>query len=523
MTRRFRETIFWPAALACALALGPVMIGGALGAPSRTGPLSVGSQKQLFIDHKFIAAKEDITLAVNPPVKRPEPVLKSDKPWDAFALIYFSVGQNSDLYKMWYQAFDNDQWGGGVPRMCYAVSKDGLDWEKPNLGLVEYQGSKENNILLQGSSKLAYVFIDPHGTPEQRYKMLSGIGTTRVRTSPDGIHWKLHPQIVWNPPWDTQKQAWWDSRINKYVVQTRVQLKAENALPFPFVSPIQSDPPVIAPKLHRPVRALGRVEMDDIMKPWPVDQVQTVMTADELDPPNSDIYHPGGVYPYPYAADAYFMFPWVYQHFQPDESPVGNDGLLDTQFAASRDGVHWMRYDRKPYITCGLPGEPDCGMVAAQGPVVRKGHYLYQYYGGWPWTHGGFRVLSQQERQNKANWGRRFVGVVIQRLDGFVSADAPYSGGWLLTPPIVFDGNRLELNVNVGAMGVAQVEIQEADGKPIPGFALDDCGRILFNDVAYTVQWNGKSDISSLAGRPVRLKVFMRSAKLYAFQFRNEE
>jgi len=491
----------------------------------------IGSSKQLFIDRRFVETSENIELTVNPPVKHPEPVLRSDRPWDAFRLIFFSIAEDKGIYKMWYQAYDNDQWARepsqdgkpgrplGTPRMCYATSKDGLTWDKPSLGLVDYQGSKDNNILLEGSSKLAYVFIDPHGPAEQRYKMLSGIGTTRMRTSPDGVHWTLHPQVVWEPRWDTQKQAWWDARIGKYVVQTRVQIEEPNLLPFPFVAPIPSDPPVVAPKLYRPRRALGRVEMDDIMSPWPTDRVRTVMAADELDPPRSDIYHPGGVYQYPYAADAYFMFPLTYQHFRHGEGHAQNDGVNDCQFAASRDGIHWMRYDRKPFIPRGVPGAPDHGMTHGTGYFVRKGSSLYQYYGGWPWTHGGFRSLSPAERQDRKNWGRQFVGVVEHRLDGFVSADAPYTGGWLVTPPVVFQGRQLVLNIDVAAMGGARVEIQNAKGQPMPGFVMDDCDRILMNDVAYVVRWQGDTDVSSLAGQPIRLKFEMRSAKLYAFQF----
>ena len=487
------------------------------------GTWQIGNSKQLFIDHRFIESSEDVRLVVNPPVKRPGAILRGDKPWDAFRLIFFSIAEDDGVYKMWYQAFDKDQWGGGTPRMCYATSRDGLNWEKPNLGLVEYEGSKDNNILLE-NKKLGFVFIDPNAKPEQRYKMVYGYqatGHTRVGTSADGVQWDLSGQRVTNlpPGWDTQKQAWWDQRLNKYVVYLRVMLAGQNALPYPFASPIESNPPVVAPKLHRPGRALGRLETDDITKPWPDDEIQTVLTADEIDPPGSDIYH-HNVYQYPYAADAYFMFPFTYQHFRSGETGVGNDGVNDAQFCASRDGIRWMRYGRQPYISRGLPGEPDCGIVSATPFHIRKGNYLYQYYSGWPWTHGGFRTLSQQQRQDKANWDRQHYGVVVQRLDGFVSADAPYTGGRLVTPPLVFRGNRLELNIDVAAMGAARVEIQDKDGNPIPEFTLDDCDRILMNDVSYTVRWQDDPDVSQLAGRPVRLKFDMRSAKLYAFQFR---
>ena len=56
--------------------------------------VDVGDSKQLFIDHRFIESFENVQLVVNPPVKRPEPVLRSDKPWDAFRLIYFSLAED---------------------------------------------------------------------------------------------------------------------------------------------------------------------------------------------------------------------------------------------------------------------------------------------------------------------------------------------------------------------------------------------------------------------------------------------
>ena len=88
-----------------------------------------------------------------------------------------------------------------------------------------------------------------------------------------------------------------------------------------------------------------------------------------------------------------------------------------------------------------------------------------------------------------------------------------------MTPPLEFQGNRLELNIAVEAMGEARVELQDEGRNPLPGFSLEDCDMVLFNDVAHTVRWNGIEDISSLAGKPVRMKIIMRSAKLFAFQY----
>ncbi|MBI3921580.1 MAG: hypothetical protein HY318_09205 [Armatimonadetes bacterium] len=492
--------------------------GDATETPRPARPLTVGAQKQLFIDHRFIESSENITLVLNPPVKRPEPVLRSDKPWDAFRLIWFSVAEDQGMLKMWYQAFDNDQWGGGRSRLCYSISRDGINWEKPRLGLVEFNGSRDNNILRDNTVN-GSVLIDPHGPPEQRYKLLfskfppEGQFDIYVATSADGIHWNEPKSPVLRGGPDTQHTAFWDTRLNKYVVFLRVSAPTT----------VGGDPASVwATRIMRPGRAVGRIDLDDILAPWPAEKIQMVLAGDELDPEDSDIYtHPP--YQYPFAADAYLMFPLTYQHFRAGETPVGNDGVNDTQLAVSRDGIHWMRSDRRPYVPRGLPGEPDCGMTQTTCYMFRKGNYLYHYYAGWPYTHGGFRRLTPEERADPAiSWGRQHYGLLIQRLDGFMSADAPYTGGWLVTPPVVFDGNRLELNIDVAAMGLARVEIQDEQGKPIPGYSLEECDRILFNDVAYTVKWRGKSEVSSVAGKPVRLKFFLRSAKLYAFQFRRE-
>ena len=487
----------------------------------------VGNRKQLFIDHKFIDSEQNITLRPNPPEKLPKPVIKSDKPWEAFSLTYFSVVHEDGKFRMWYQAWMEDYWlkGNDTSKVCYAESRDGKNWVKPNLGLVEFNGSKDNNIVLDGglAARLAYVFKDtnPKAPASQRYKMLWGLGQTSIRTSPDGIHWSEPGPVVWDYSWDTQKQAWWDEDLGKYVIYVRSQVSKDTTnpsdLPFPFVDPIPSDPPVVDPNLYRGLRMLARVETADILQQWPSKNCRTIFCGDELDPPHTDFYHSGGVYKYPYADDAYFMFPWIYESWP--HSSVYNDGVINGVFAASRNGWNWMRYDRKVYIPRGVKGEMDYGCAQPLGPLFRDGDFLYQFYSGWPWTHGGWRAMTAEEKADRTNWGLSEYRLNKYRLDGFVSADAPAGGGWLLTPPLKFDGNRLVLNIETLECGSARVAILDADGNPLPGFSIDDCALIQTDDVDYIVTWNGESDVSSLANTSVRLRFEMTSTKLYAFQF----
>jgi hypothetical protein len=226
------------------------------------------------------------------------------------------------------------------------------------------------------------------------------------------------------------------------------------------------------------------------------------------------------------------MFPSMFHHFPEPaggESPVGygthkvpspdaaghfrNDGVLDIQMAAGRDGVRWERFDRRPYIGNGLDGSTDSRSMYILIGWIRRGAEIYQYYGGYDHFHGEYVAFKRLR-------GMGAIMRVVQRLDGFVSADGDYRGGSLTTPPVVFTGARLELNVNTSAVGEVRVELTDGEGKTLPGFAAADCDPILGNHIARTVTWRGASSVEALAGKPVRLRFAIRNAKLYAFQFR---
>jgi len=106
------------------------------------------------------------------------------------------------------------------------------------------------------------------------------------------------------------------------------------------------------------------------------------------------------------------------------------------------------------------------------------------------------------------------------RMDGFVSASATWSGGELRTKPFVFAGKSLVLNLSTSAAGTVKVELQDPSGKPLPGHALADCPDIFGDSLGYVVTWKGGSDLSALAGTPIRLRITLRDADLFALRFR---
>ncbi len=480
--------------------------------------IHIGSQKQLFIDKRLILSDSGIELKMNPPAKMGVSVI-GEEPWELGWLFgYGTVLEDKGTYKMWYTACPafgynkiSDYHESNETYLCYAESKDGVRWEKPNLGIYEWHGSRANNILLRVSLETSTVFIDPKAADAQRYKLLANIHKTMsppngpgvyIYTSPDGLNWTLHPALLFPFLPDSQNQVFYDTRLQKYVAYTRI---------------------------WNPLRKVGRLETDQILDPWPYDksvgpnliwgkentpppslEIATAFGYDEQDPRPSDHYTSAAVH-YPWAQDAYLMFPSAYLHYpEPPEGKFRNDGPVDIQMAVSRDGLKFHRVERKPYVELGLPGSKDSGSIYMLVGMVRHGDEIYQYYSGQPFTHGAIpdEILS--------------IGVILrttQRVDGFVSVDAGMSGGSFTTPPLRFEGRQLALNVNASAMGEVLVELRDEKGVPIKGFTFGECDPIHQNHLARVVTWKGKSDVQSLTSQPIRIAFKLRAVKLYAFQF----
>lgn len=450
----------------------------------------VGSDKQLFIDDKLIEKSDGIKLIVNRPLVTGERCIVADKPWEIFGIGgYVSVMEDEGIYKVWYStpADGEKMW------LCYATSQDGIHWEKPQLNIVP--GKEKSNIIYPDKSNplrrffAGSVFKDtnPKCPSQERYKLISCDQETWVFASPDGLHFKPlydHPSFRAS---DTANICFFDERIGKYVAYIRDWAKW---------------------------RKVGRCEFDDLSN---FGREKIVFSYDDKDQEKldrsrfdqMDFYNSSAI-KYPYAANAYFMFPSAYYHFLPSVSQAHdktNDGVLDIQFAASRDGIHWDRIDREPFIPRGGKGSGTEGSLYMAAGFFQRDDKLYLYYSGSACTHGAYTP-----KETKSS------GVIIRavlRLDGFVSVDTADKGGTLTTVPIIFAGKYLKLNV----AGEARVALLDEAGQPVAGFSLDDCDVINGDYIAKTVAWRGKSDLAKFTGRQVKLQFKMKNAKLYAFQF----
>jgi hypothetical protein len=245
-----------------------------------------------------------------------------------------------------------------------------------------------------------------------------------------------------------------------------------------------------------------------------------VFTPDpRLDPPGTDVYVLKAT-KYAWAPDTYLAFPSIYFQYEADgpktrrawraENRNRGSGVIEVQLAVSRDGLNWKRYPRPVYVGLGKHDGLDLQMIYMAQGLVRRGDEIWQYYLGDANFHSAWNEDASKRRIYRA----------VQRIDGFVSADTPYTGGFLKTRLLTFKGNRLVLNIDTAAAGDAQVGFLDSDGRPIPGYSLDDCIYINGNFTRTEVEWQERGkDVSALQGRPVQIVFRMRGAKLYSMQF----
>ncbi|MBN1819051.1 MAG: hypothetical protein JW828_16955 [Sedimentisphaerales bacterium] len=443
--------------------------------------IDIGSRWELFVDSYLIQDMQgDIALHLHRPTPR-EVVLVHDKPWEGNTCGYHTIFQDGDLFRMYYRGWgheDKTEKQLHPALVCYAESRDGIRWTRPNLGLVEFNGSKENNIVWAGTGTHNFVpFKDanPACPPEARYKAVAR-GEDEYHTSllafqsPDGIHWKLMQPtpIITEGAFDSQNLAFWDSVTGRYRCYFRDfrdgvrDIKTASSKDFiHWTKPVWLDYPG-APKQH---------------------------------------LYTNQIQPYCRAPHLYLGFPTRYL---PDR-----ESLTEGLFMSSRDGIVFHRWseaiippgrnrdkwhNRSNYIWL--------GMVETQSDLPGAGKELSLYSNERYYEGAGGKI-------------RRYTC----RIDGFVSLRAGFTGGRVITKPLLFAGDVLRMNFSTSAAGSVQVEIQDINGKAVPGFGLADCPEMYGDAIEKEVAWKSGGDVGTLAGRPIRIHFILRDADVFAFGF----
>ncbi len=437
----------------------------------------------LLLDSRIIESTDNAKLTLGKTVKsKHNPLMAEDKPWEKrFDNLYANVlyDEEDKLYKCWYSPFIVDNSAKGMtldqrrkkryrpPRgremaICYAVSKDGIKWEKPELGLVEFEGSKQNNIVWRGPHG-AGVFKDLRDPdPARRYKTLFKGRRISVAFSADGIHWgKAIPCPEVDVAGDTHNNAFWAPTLGKYVGITRTWGKQG--------------------------RQVARTESDDFLK-W----TKAKVVLEGLDKGHQTyampVFFHGGVY--------LGLVAIIY----PKEDRVW------CELAWSPDAVKWHRVCPDTPLIANSEKEMayDWGCVYAGAYPVFLEDEIRIYYGGSDWHHG--------------NWRNAFLCMATLRPDGFAGYEQIAGGsnktGSLTTKAVSVVGNSLCVSADVAPSGFVKVTLFDKDNKKLAE------GKLVTTTVSDAkIEWKDGFSLEKLKGKEIRLNFELRDAKLYSFGF----
>lgn len=459
----------------------------------------VAVPRLLFLDPEALSEAVGVRLAIQPP--RREIVHAERKAWDRMTGLYLTVLDEGSRLRLWYGCRANREHQG----VALLESADGVNWERPNLDLVEFEGSRSNNLTTL-DSMAGTVFRDPHapaGLPYAYVANCFGEGLFVYRSA-DGARWTRDARPLLEFEFDSQNVAMWDQLSGQYLLFLRAWLeglKSVRRRKVACLTAARIDAPLdLSPKS-------GRRQPGMVRKPHLVDEAPLVFACDERDPPETDAYT---MVPLRYPLDPryWLSFPTLYRHFaEPESEPFRNDGRTEVHFAAGTDPLRWQRFDRAAYAA---PRTGECMQYMGQGMVVR-GDECWQYGIAFRTSHG--------DVEGRHAAGDGVICRFVQRIDGFVAAEAGDSEGLMVTKPVPCSGGRLLLNIDTGGLGDARVELRDESGRPLEGFGFDACADLRANATGLLVVWTTGAKLAALRGRSVRLAVRMRQSKLYSARF----
>ncbi|MCA8998081.1 MAG: hypothetical protein KDA80_13880 [Planctomycetaceae bacterium] len=478
-------------------------------------PIELGNRRELLVDDFLIDKMENVRLELHRPQRR-EVVFRTDAPWEGNGSAYQSIFQDEDGFRMYYRgghhpaskAYESAK--NSWETLCVAESTDGIHWTRPELGIVEFNGSKQNNLILDaamvaeigGSPAHTATFKDtnPDCPADQLYKIVI-VGSKPkglyLLVSEDGFHFHLKSKtpLVTKGAFDSQNLIFWDAVHGVYREYHR--------------------------SFSGGVRGIMTAASPDL-SPFPEPQWLEYPEAQE------QALYTNQIQPYYRAPHILMGFPMRYndrgwsasmkalpgleeREYRAKQHPRYGTTVTDAAFMTSRDGKTFHRWG-EAFIRPG-PAQNDTWVYGDNfifwGMLQTKSHLpgaadeisLYATEGYWEGV--GTSV-------------RRYT----LRQDGFVSARAHFDGGQILTKPVTFTGSELELNFSTSAAGRIRVEIQDETGAPIEGYSLADCAEVFGDSIARPVVWKDNSNVQALAGKPVRLLFELKDADLFAFRFR---
>lgn len=466
-------------------------------------PYVINNKRELFVDKYLIDSANEIAHRLHHPISMGS-VMKFEEPWEGNFCTYVSVVKtNEGVFHAYYR-------GGGVGTSgqvtCYAVSADGINWTKPNLGLYTINGSSNNNIVLmdaatQTTHNLAVMYDSRPDIPaSERFKAVGGVASNTARplrglylfVSPDGIHWTLksNTPLFTNDghAMDSQNVLTWLPEEQVYAIYLRTW----------------TDDKPGDNTLLKGVRTVARSTSSDFVT-WTTPERMAFGGA-----PVEDLYT-NATTPYFRAPHHIISLPF---RFSPTTKVLSDEELIqygvnnmmwvgtsDAVFMSSRGGNMYDRTFMQSFIRPGLDGHNWAARsnVASAG-IVQTGDTEMSIY-----------VLRAYATPNV------YLERMKLRLDGFTSLQADFEEGTVVTKPLVLQGNYINLNYSTSASGYVKISILDENNQVIDGFGPNEMKTMVGDQIDARVFWGQSSSIARLNGKTVKIKFTLKDADLYSF------
>lgn len=479
-------------------------------------------KRKVLWDMSLAEKAESIHLKMHRPVRK-NVILECGEPWEGETCGYGQIMHDGEKYRLYYRACGSNKGpanlgNGRHAAFCVAYSTDGKHFEKPDLGIYEYDGSRHNNIIFMNEDKSWIdnfaIFIDtnPNCPPNAKYKALSGYlikgkpenSCLKVYQSADGLHFEEVSKILEGKgAFDSMNIAFWDESIQKY----RLYMRDYHSLNTEYQIEYEEETHV------RDVR----VTYSDDFVSW-----SEPMLIDFGDDKTEIQIYTNGMMKYA-RADMFLGFPTRYINRTPDKvnykylpdlhglreylrEKEGRSAtaITDAFVMMSKDGVHFQR-TREAFLTPGPEnGENwvygDCyivhGLVQTQSDFYGESDELSIYTGK------GYRARPVSFER------------YTLRLDGLFSWRADYEDGTVITKPIAIEGDRLSVNFSTSALGYLRIELLDENENVLDGY---DSGRLFGDSTSRPVEF--EKPLNALLGQQIKMKITMRDADFYSFCF----
>lgn len=480
---RMAFSIAMPAVIAFALS--------AVAAPPRKGQVSLEFDpvlgggppfRRLFLDAMVVEEQQGLERVFHPATKyEGNPIFVGNGTWEGWGPnLGGTVIRHDGKFRMYYYCIADRE----KTKVCMAESTDGLHWTRPNLGLVEWNGSKENNIVHSPTN--VFKSTNPKSPDYLWIGYSYSNGNANMRHSADGITWKMD---------EDAKQLFSSSDvINWFFDPYRRRMCATWKVP------------------SRRHRSVGVAWSDDGVK-WEKPINGPVFVPDDLDPDATQIY---GMPVFAYQG-MFIGLPLIYharwikygRYTSPEvmfEAQEGSPRNGDIQLAWSWDLINWTRTPkREPFIPNGPVKEFDCGFIGVAREPLVMGDELWFYYSGWDQVHEDYAGLKAA------------VGLAKLRLDGFCSMSAGETEGWLISRREVFNTPRVTINAKVKPGGYVSAELVDRHNNVIPGFEKDMCIPFTGDSVRGELTWKTEKFPAEWIDKDKKIKFYIKNADLYSY------